>query len=210
MLHALKKAEKSAKEVLSPVAVLPFEHYETRIVSLSGLPEDVSYREFCPFVKGGPVDTIQLDSQEGTAIVVFLRAGDAERFKQYVRMRDLYINGHKLGLDKFPTRLSNMRLWNPAKVLSDGLSRCLFLEGLPNGSTPESVMGDISGLCSSGLRVEYENIQVEGVCGKISTTAISMAYFIRENLNLHPKYTGLRVNYVRDTCAQTADPVLAL
>ncbi|KAF8246108.1 hypothetical protein K440DRAFT_662339 [Wilcoxina mikolae CBS 423.85] len=142
------------------------EDYSTRLVFVAGLPSYITYGMFCPYVKGGAVDTIRLDPEEGTAVIIFLRAKDATNYRDYITVNKIYIDGHRM-INQHPslTRLHNMRLWDPVKVLREGLSRCVFIEGIPNGTTPSTLEADIASM-NQTVKIEYESITINGVCAR--------------------------------------------
>ncbi|KAF8532956.1 hypothetical protein BDD12DRAFT_867731 [Trichophaea hybrida] len=176
------------------------EDYSTRLVFVAGLPSYITYGMFCPYVKGGAVDTIRLDPEEGTAVIIFLRAKDATNYRDYITVNKIYIDGHRM-INQHPslTRLHNMRLWDPVKVLREGLSRCVFIEGIPNGTIPSTLEADIASM-NQTVKIEYESITINGVCARVCCPTISMANFIHRNLCAQPKYTGVRVRYEEDFC----------
>jgi hypothetical protein len=184
-----------------PDTVYAREDYSTRLVCVTGLPSYISYDLFCPYVKGGAVDTVRLNPDEGTAVIIFLRAKDATNYRDYIIANEIYIDNHRM-INQNPslTRLHNMRLWDPVKVLREGLSRCVFVEGIPNGTTPSILKADIASM-NPTVRIEYESIVINGVCARVCCPSISMANFIHRNLGSQPKYTGVRVRYEEDFCS---------
>lgn len=174
------------------------EHFKNRMVQFANVPRDLNYSRLGLYIRGGPLDTMSIDREAAVVTLIFLHSKDASTYKRYMREHKFDVNGCHL----YPSaggspRLANMRLWDPERVIREGISRCIFLEGLPNGTNEYSLKHDLRSL-NPAVRLEFESVMVEGVCARVATASVSMGNFIQRSLGMHPKYTGIRIRYEED------------
>lgn len=172
--------------------------FDARMVHFVGLPEGLTYSRLCIYIKGGPVDSIHIEEDQHVATIVFLHTKDAVNYRRHMTANEYYIDGVRLIPSYSVTpRLANMRLWEPERVLREGISRCVFIEGLPNGTTEYLLKQDLRSL-NPVVRIDFESIIVEGVCARIATPGVAMGNYVQRSIGMHPKYTGVRVRYEED------------
>ena len=187
--------------------------YVNRAVRLTGIPPNWGYPELGPWIKGGGVDSIVFgdeisSSDEDTspkagrpgkiAVVIFLTPESASDYRQYVNEHRIVLSpGHTLGADSNLPRIKQVRVYSLDKVLKTQISRCIYLEGLPHGTSTQKLYKDIAAM-TNGNEIKFEYISVTGVCARIWCTSISDAVFIGKHLHKASGYLGVRVNYNRD------------
>lgn len=179
--------------------------YASRCVCVTNFPLNTTLGQMLRFVRGGPIDTAAvIGPREGfknfSALVVFLHAQSAGDYKTFLGSNSVsFDKSHILGTTNDLPSLDNLRLWDSEKARRRGVTRCIFIEGLPFGSTVASLTRDLEeAMHGSVLDTEY--IAVKGVCAKIWFSSISMALWASKALGQNPKYLGIRMRYEWDPC----------
>jgi hypothetical protein len=216
-IRAYRAAQKEKLELSSPQRLTPLtppvapkpaapssfkgepRHFSARTVLLIGLPNKTTYPELGRYIKGGPVDTIRINEHEHSALVIFVYAKDMQAYQKFLQTTDIKIRGNKLMPMKPQQKyLIDMSLREPEEILARGWTRCIFLEGLPLGITTDALRRDLNGIV--GIKLDYQKIEVQGLCARVWTTAITTALALREGLRTHYKYTGVHFSFEMDPC----------
>lgn len=201
--EASARKERESKARVPAPAAAPQSDFKERLVCLKGLPAGITYATFCPFVKGGAVDAINLSptADGSTAAIVFVRSEGAANYRCLVANRGVRINNCLIQNDPNPPGLRNMRLFGPARIISEGLSRCLVLEGLPPGTTAEALEEEIAKL-NEEAHFEYDRIRVSDLKASICCPSIATAHLIWQTFRRHPN-PSIKCVFGEDYCQES-------
>jgi hypothetical protein len=170
-----------------------------RMIFLNGLPPKITYPELCKYVKGGPIDTIRIFEKDHSAFVIFLRAKDKEAYEKFLETNEVKIRGSKLMQMPWDQKyLNNLRLLQPDEIFQRGWTRCIFLQGIPAGTSLEMLRRDLMSII--GIKLDFQKIEVRGVCAKVWNTDVTTALALRDGLMKHNKYSGIYISFEKDPC----------
>lgn len=191
----------------------PEPSYYDRVVYLTNLPRDLNFSRLFRFIRGGPVEHLILQapsSQYDTskAIIIFIHRYSARDYKSYLQSPGLTIQrGHRIAsmeIDANDRHLEGIRLIPTFTIRTEGITRCLKIDMLPNNTTIEEVIGIIEeGMNHTVLEFEYGSIDIsqedrDKAVMVLRLVTVGMAVWVNGMLRKH--YDGIVISYDRDPC----------
>lgn len=190
----------------------PETSYYDRLVYLTNLPRDVTVKRLLRFVRGGAVEHLILQppsSQYDTckAIIIFIHRSSARDYKSYLQSPGIVIaQGHRVAYmeDVNDRRFDGIRLVPALTIRTDGLTRCLRADNLPNGTTREEVIGVIEeGMNHSTLEFERAIIDISSENMDMVVVVlrlVSVGRAVWAGGVLRKRYAGMILSYDEDPC----------
>lgn len=171
------------------------EAISSRTVYLGSVPLSTTNEEILDNVKGGAVENIRRIPEKGCLFVDFLDSTGAQNFYDHALANRIIIGGSdiKVGWGK-PCDLST----NLLMAYQSGASRNIFIGGIDAATTVESLRKDMEEFG------EIDNIRIfrEKKIAFVHFVSISDALVALASLSRNEKYSGKRINYGKDRCAQ--------
>ncbi|KAJ3038175.1 hypothetical protein HDV00_000920 [Rhizophlyctis rosea] len=171
-----------------------------RTIVLQNLPRDIRVSEIRQYIRGGPLEKIEVLGEEGECVrVVFLHAEDAGKFYAFHERIPLSIDDRRV-ITSFgdPSELGH----DISAALGDGASRRLRVDDLPDTITVpelEEVFGAFGELVEMDVWEEEDGGKR---VAEVEFRRIQSAILAVESWKRGVEGVGFRVVYMPDPCAE--------
>ncbi|KAJ7163795.1 hypothetical protein C8R43DRAFT_1122761 [Mycena crocata] len=162
----------------------------SRTVMLDCIPPDTSVADICDQIRGGSLERINFQPQNGTAFVHFVHDTSAVSFFRYALYRDLMVNERRVAARFVPTSVQMPRFMRDQIQL--GATRCLAVLGIVD---PEKLREE-SQRYGTVERVSVSESTYETY---VSFTHVSQAVMALRRL---PAKVDYPVVFIRDPCEE--------